>query len=355
MSRTVGPAGTDTRTRSPLGRALPGVTLASAAALVSVSVNAAIPLVSSLLVAIVLGVVLRNVGLVRPVAEHGLQLCARTVLRAGVVLLGLQLSIPRIVGLGWDVVGVVAATVAVTYVAVVALGRYLRLDRPSAVLIATGTAICGAAAVAAMSAALPRRGGPDRGATDEQIDDAAATAVAAVTLFGTAALLLLPLVARGIGLGTEATGVWIGAGVHEVGQVVAAAGIAGAGVADIAVVTKLGRVVLLAPLVAAVSYLENRRDPAPAGQPARSAPVVPPFVVGFLAMVVIRSTIPLPEVVTDAVAVAATGLLAVAMVAMGTGVKIGLLFRTGGRALLVGAVAGAVSAGVALAMVLALT
>ncbi|MDO5726300.1 MAG: putative sulfate exporter family transporter [Bowdeniella nasicola] len=349
----------------------PGIGLAALAAAVAFGLNTVIPLLSALLIALIIGMIMRNLGLIPQVCEPGFAFVNRTILRLGVVLLGLRLSIPAIIALGPGVVVTIIVTVAATYLVTIAAGRWLKINHATVVLTATGTAICGAAAVAAMSAVLPG----DRRAKNPRasVDEAAATAVAAVTLFGTLALLLLPVLVRTIGLDPTQAGAWIGAAVHEVGQVVAGAGIAadqltGQGattLTDTAVVTKLGRVAMLAPLVAIVGAIESRRRFAAAEREIAAAeaaavvagkpvphevvqqvkpPIMPLFVVGFLVMVLVRSFIPLPTQVISGAELAATILLTAAMVAMGSGVRIKRLIATGGRAMLLGAIAAVVSA-----------
>ncbi len=356
------------------GRALaegwPGIALCAAVAVAATAVNTVLPLVSAMLVAILVGLLARNLGLVPVLAEPGLKVTARTVLRAGVVLLGLRLSVPAVLSLGWGAIGVIVATVTCVYLATLWAGRLLGVPRATTILTATGTAICGAAAVAGMSAVVRPR--DDDGEQAESVEEAAATAIASVTLFGTVAILVLPLLVSALGLGAVPAGVWVGAGVHEVGQVVAAAGLVSTAALDVAVVAKLGRVVLLAPLVAVVGVLESRRAARllaqrtaaeEVGQVLRGepvshragAPVVPLFVVGFLAAVVLRSLLEgsVPEVFSAASTLAGF-LLTMAMCAMGAGVNLRRLARSGGRALLLGALAGVVSALVSLAGVLVL-
>ncbi|QDC23275.1 putative sulfate exporter family transporter [Georgenia yuyongxinii] len=362
----------------------PGLLLTTAVALVAFAVHSAVPVVSALLVAIVIGVILRNAGWLPAAAEPGVRYSARTVLRLGVVLLGLQLSIPEVVALGWEAIVVIVATVTLTWCFTLLVGRWLRVPRALRMLLATGTAICGASAVAAMSAVLGEReptatpaapaavDAAGEIADDEDVEDAAATAVAAVTVFGTLSMLVLPTAAAALGLGDHAAGVWVGAGIHEVGQVVAAGGVLGPTVLATAVVTKLGRVVLLAPLVAGVGYARSRRarvavehqvavdsasvvtGAAPTGVTHTRPPLVPGFVLGFLALVAVRSLLPVPAVVLDVVETAATLLLTVAMVALGTGVNLTVLLRRGGPAMLLGLVAALLAAGISLLGVLTL-
>lgn len=338
------------RSRSEVApRKRPGLLLAGLVALLCLAVSHVLPLLSALLLAILVGIAVRNLGWVRPWAEAGL--ADKVALRLGVALLGLRLSIPEVIDLGAGVLLVIAVTVLLTYVLVLAAGRGMRIDRPTRVLIATGCAICGAAAVAAVAAVLPSREerGRGRGAASGT-GDAAATAIATVTLFGTAALLVVPAVAAALGLEGERSGIWIGASIHEVGQVVAAAGLAGEGAMDTAVVTKLGRVALLAPLVVLVGWWENRATRQGTGG---RAPLLPWFVAVFLVLVVARSALDLPGALLSSVDLVATFLLTVGMFGMGASVHLRTLLRTGVGALGLGAVAGVVSALVALAGVVA--
>ena len=334
----------------------PVIGLTAICAALAYALTLAMPLLSPMLVAILIGMVLRNVGLVPQAAEAGLAVAGRTVLRAGVVLLGLRLSIPQVVNLGWGVVAVIIITVVGTYGVTLVLGKVLRLNHAVTVLTATGTAICGAAAVAAMSAVVQQE---DEGETQE----AAATAIASVTLFGTIGLVVVPWVGQFLGMSPASLGVWIGAAIHEVGQVVAGAGIAqgaqvdpviGQHLVDTALVTKLGRVVLLAPLVALVGALAARNRQRHADTGTARSPIVPLFVLGFLAMVIVRSVTSLPGGVLDGVNLVATICFTMAMVAMGAGVRVAHLLRTGTRSLALGAVAGVVSACLSLGAIIAL-
>ncbi|MFC8598350.1 YeiH family protein [Isoptericola sp. NPDC057191] len=369
------------RPRTDAARDLaPGLALAAVATLVLLGASrllapltggAVSPLVLALLAGAVVGSVLgrvaprsdraaRVVGRVRP----GTDWTARTVLRAGVVLLGLQLSIPDVLALGWRGIGVVVVTVTCTFAAILGLGRLLRVPRATALLVATGFSICGAAAVSAMTSVLERdpRGG-------SRLRDDVAAALALVTVYGTIAIFALPPLAGALGLTDHQTGLWIGASVQEVAQVVAAAGTVSAAALATATVTKLARVVLLAPLVAGTGALLARRsalaaptmstDTTPtetdaAAPRGRRAPLVPGFVLGFLAAVLVRSTGLLPDAVLDVAHQLTTILFVAAMFALGTGVDVPRLARTARRPLLLGAAGAVVVSGVGLSAVLLL-
>ena len=140
-------------------------------------------------------------------------------------------------------------------------------------------------------------------------EDDVAVGIAMVTLFGTVAMVLLPLLAGPLGLSDAQFGIWAGASIQEVGQVVAAAGAGGAAVVAIAVVVKLTRVLLLAPVVAAAS-VRRRMVAGGEGTASKRPPLVPLFVLGFLACVALRSTGMIPTgalTVISQVQVAALG------------------------------------------------
>ena len=322
-----------TAIRAPRSRrwaaSAPGTAAVLVVAAGSLTVSSRVPTLSALLLAIVVGALARNVRAIPTVLEAGITWSSRYLLRLGVVLLGLQLSVREVLALGLSDLGVLAATVAATFAATLVIGRRLRVGRPLRLLIATGFAICGAAAIAAMS--------PVADADDDDV----ATAVALVTLYGTGAMLAIPALARLLGLDDETAGLWAGLSVHEVAQVVVAAGAVSAAALSVAVVAKLARVVVLAPLVAGVAVARRRSGALDEG--ARRPPWMPLFVVGFLVAIGLRSTGAVPEGVLDAARNATTVALAAAMVGLGAQVPLARLARTGGRALALGAASTAVA------------
>ncbi|GAB2907167.1 YeiH family protein [Streptomyces mayteni] len=308
-----------------VGRRLPelapglfAVSLGTAAAF---CLNALLPAVSALTVAVVLGVAVG--GRLPARTREGLAWATRRLLRLGVVLLGLQLGLGEVVGLGAGRVLAVVVTVLVAFFGTLLLGRLIGVSRGLALLVATGFSICGASAIAAMDSV-----------TENDREDVA-TAVTLVTLYGSAAIALVPFFGQALGMTPEHLGAWAGLSVHEVAQVVAAASPAGAGAVALAVVVKLTRVVLLAPMVAGVSVVWRRRCAA-AGTGKRPA-LVPLFVVGFLAMMLVRSGGLVPSTVLSGAEVVTTLLFAAALFGLGSGVRIGALFRAGRRGLALGA------------------
>ncbi len=300
---------------------LPGLLAVAAATAVAFGVSHLLPAVNPSTVAVALGALAANLGLHRPALHVGTHVASHRLLRIAVVLLGLQLGLAQLLHLGLGGAAVVVVTVAVTFTGTRLLGRLLGVPPARSLLIATGFSICGASAVAAMEEVA---GGDD---------DDTAVAVALVTLCGSLAILLLPVLRGPLDLDPVAFGSWVGASVHDVGQTVATANRV-PGALTSAVVVKLSRVVLLAPLVAGVG-LARRREAASATT-GRRPPLLPLFVAGFLGAIALASTGLLPAPALDATKTAQGVLLAAALVGLGTGIHLPTLRRTGGRALLLG-------------------
>lgn len=320
---------------------MPGLLVAASAALIAWLVHLALPFVPLLTAAVVLGILVAQVPAVRPalvgVLAPGLEVASRHLLRLGIVLLGLKLSLVDIAALGWVSILTTIAVVVLTFVGTIGLGRALGLPGHQPVLVASGFSICGASAIGAMAAAVRAR------------DEEQAVPVALVTLCGTLAIAVLPALWHPLGLSQIGFGHWVGAGVHDVGQVVATAQVAGTTALAVAVVVKLTRVLMLAPMVAITVAIERRRATDAAA--VRTA-LVPLFVAGFLAAVLLNTFVPLPDWLLTGADWAQTALLAMALFALGSSIRIAELARTGWRALVVGLTSWALVAGLAYGAVL---
>lgn len=315
--------------RARAAETLPGL---AAVALVSASAWVASWLVdgiSPLVAGIVLGAVVANTMGVPPAVEPGARVAARSLLRLGIVLLGLRLSLGDLAGLGPDGLVVVAAVVTVTFVGTRWIARRLGVSDDLGLLVATGYSICGASAIAAMDGVVR--------AEEEEV----AYAISLVTLCGTLSIVALPLLASIVGVDGATFGTWVGGAVHDVGQVVATASHGGDEALAAATVVKLSRVVLLAPLVALVAIRSRGRATAGERRPA----IVPVFVVGFLVAIVVRSSGVLSDGALEAAATVEKILLTAALTALGMGVDVRRLRRLGGRPLAVGMIAWVLVAG----------
>ncbi|MEC5181716.1 YeiH family protein [Arthrobacter sp. CG_A4] len=247
-----------------------------------------VPSLPAMTVAVTLGILAANLPKVRShtqgMLRPGLDFAGRRFMRAGIVFLGLKLSVVDVLGLGWTafviIVGVVVLAFAGTYI----LGRLFRLPGDTPLLIAAGFSICGASAVGAMAAARRTRHGDT------------IMPVALVTLCGTLAIACLPLLIAPLSLNPIQFGQWAGASVHDVGQVVATSQVAGTAALAAALLVKLTRVLLLAPIVF-IAALGTRRyarriKPDSDSRPttAKLPPLVPLFILGFILMIALRSS-----------------------------------------------------------------
>jgi uncharacterized integral membrane protein (TIGR00698 family) len=306
-------------------------------------IHGLVPVLPVMTLAVVLGLLAANLpgtavwiaGRARP----GLDFAGKHFMRGGIVLLGLKVSVMDVLGLGWLALLLIAGVVLASFAGTYLIARLFRLTSETSLLIATGFSICGASAIGAMAAVRRIR----------HVDTV--LPVALVTLCGTLAIGVLPLLVHPLQLTPRAFGAWTGASVHDVGQVVATAQTAGTAALGIAVVVKLTRVLLLAPVVAAAGVRQRISaatatakatgeatapvplESAASPQAERLPPVIPLFVLGFVALVAVRSSGWLPPGILDAGAGLQDILLGTALFGLGSAVRIRTLLHTGARAL----------------------
>lgn len=326
------PARTTTRSRvTPLAMVWP----AAVAALLSVLVGQAVPLLSPLLIALILGVAVANSPLAGSAAITSSALGAKTLLRLGVVLLGTRLSLDALGAVGAAGLVIIVATVVGVFVLTAVIGDWLGLDRGLVTLIASGFSICGAAAIAAVESGIRRR------------DEDVAVALAMVTLFGSAMILIVPAAGAVLGLTPEEIGIWAGASIHEVAQVIAAASFAGPAAMTAATTIKLGRVALLAAAFGAARWRDRAVSSAERdgdGPKVARVPLLPWFLIGFVLAAVARSTGVLPAATLPVLDGGATLFLAAGMFGLGLGIRVAKLFPMPWRVVTLSAVATLVAA-----------
>jgi uncharacterized integral membrane protein (TIGR00698 family) len=320
-------------TTNPLKHKLaPGLAVAAAAVGVAWLVHRTVPGMPFLTAAVILGILAANLpGTRSPVSgvlQPGLEFSGKKFMRLGIVLLGLKLSLFDVAALGWGTLGIIIAIVLLTFLGTLLLGKALKLPGDQPILLATGFSICGASAIGAMS-----------GVTKTDHRDTVVP-IALVTLCGTLAIGVLPLLKIPLGLDPVQFGHWVGASVHDVGQVVATAQTAGPAALAGALIVKLTRVLMLAPMVTCVALVRRRRSNNRAGSPSggpddtvKLPPLVPFFVAAFMAMIVVRTLGILPPPALGLAGTAQDLLLAAALFGLGSSVRVKSLLQTGGRAI----------------------
>jgi uncharacterized integral membrane protein (TIGR00698 family) len=316
------------RLTSGAAQLAPGLALAAGIAAVGFALNRLphMAAFSPLILSIFFGMALHN-GLGTPVrCMAGVKFALRRILRLAIVLLGLQLTLHQIIAVGEAGLGVVVASLAATFAFTVWLGRCLGIDPKLGCLIAAGTSICGASAVIAANTVT------------EGSEEDVAYAVGCVTVFGSLAALLYPALSGPLHLDPRAFGLWTGASIHEIAQVVAAAFQNSTEAGEFATIAKLSRVMLLAPLVILLG-LAMARVRARGGRTHAShgAAPFPWFVIGFIAVIGFNSLDLLPHEQRAALNYGTTFLLSVALAAMGLETDVRKLRAKGLRPLLLGA------------------
>jgi uncharacterized integral membrane protein (TIGR00698 family) len=316
------PAGNRWRRLLP-GLALGGAVTAAAFLLRSLELPGLTRL-SPLMLAIMIGMLVRNT-LGRPeAARAGLAFSLRGPLRLGIILLGLQVTLAEILGIGWSGLLILAFALLSTYLFTLWLGGRLGVAPGLATLIAAGTGVCGASAIVAANTVV--RDG----------DESVAYALATVTLFGTIAMFSYPLIGAALHMPTEVYGLWSGASVHEVAQVVAAGFARGQAEGEFATVAKLARVLMLAPLVIGMGLWAARQTQ---GGSRTGSPPIPWFVFGFLALVLLGDTGWIDPQLRRYANPATQILLTFALAAVGLETDIRRLIAQGWQPLLLGALA----------------
>ncbi|GAA0533511.1 putative integral membrane protein (TIGR00698 family) [Rhizomicrobium palustre] len=277
---------------------------------------------SPMILAILLGMMFHNLVGTPARAKPGVKFAMRHILRFAVALLGLQLTTQQLAEVGLTGVAIIAATLGSTFILTKWLGKMLGVEQRLAELIAAGTSICGASAVVAVNTVT------------EAHDEDVAYAVACVTIFGTVAMFVYPLLPSLLHLGPQGFGLWAGASIHEVAQVVAASFQDGKAAGEFGTIAKLARVGMLAPVVMVLAMLAARRS----SSHKASTVSLPGFVTGFVFLVLFNSAVPFPASWHHGIAVLTTILLSIALAALGLETDIRKLAEKGFHPMLLGAV-----------------
>lgn len=305
-----------------IGPLLPGLAVSAAVALVALVVERAeVALfgrawLEALVVAILLGTAVSAVMGLRPAWVAGVRFAARTILEIAVVLLGASVSLGAIIGAGGELVAAIIVVVMLALAVGYLIGRALGLPRELATLVACGNAICGNSAIMAAAPVI-----------EAEADDVAAS-VAFTAVLGVVVVLLLPLAVFQFGMAERTYGVLAGMTVYAVPQVLAATAPVGALAMQVGTLVKLVRVLMLGPVILVLGWGFGRK-----GTRVPVAHLVPWFIIGFLAMMGLRSLDLLPQTVIAPAAGLSSALAVVSMAALGLMVDLPGVTRAGGRVL----------------------
>ena len=313
---TLGSVSADWKTQSL--SIVPGLLLTTLMAGVGIGLGQLIGLdtLNPLLIAVLLGIGWQQWGVVPVAYRPGIKFAMKRVLRLAVILLGLRLSLAEVMAVGPWGLGIVTVGTLSTFYLTCWLGRSLGVNPRLAQLIAAGTSICGASAVVATNPVI------------EGTEEDMTYAIATITGFGTLAMLTYPLLGNLMQLSPQAFGMWCGASVHEVAQVIATAFQNGDLSGEVATVTKLSRVLLVVPIIISLGWRTRRTKGQ--GPPTRPLPM-PWFVLFFCLLVVVNSLGLVAQPIKTAVLNGNQLLLCISLVAMGLETNLSNLTKLGLR------------------------
>lgn len=297
---------------------------------IAFAVNALQSAISPLALSVILGFLLANFGTWPDFAADATKVSGKRLMRIGVALLGLQISVATLQTIGLKGAIVVLSVVTLTIFGILALAKLFRMSGDLGLLIGVGFGVCGATAVAAIR--------PQTRATENETS----YAIALIALCGSLSIFLLPFFGNLMGLSDETFGAWAGAAVHDVGQVVATASLWSDTAVQSAIVIKLSRVCLLAPIVLIISIRHRRWLSSQGGVSEFSnekPPLIPLFVIGFILITIANNIFTIPTSLHDSLVLLSKVLLSAGLVALGANVRWSAIRAIGARPLAMGLLA----------------
>ena len=275
----------------------------------------------AMLLALLLGIAVSFLG-EEGKTVPGIAFSARSLLRLGIACLGVRVSMVLMMGLGWDLIALVVGGVIATIGFGLLVARFLGHKWRFALLTAGSVAICGASAAMAISAILPR---------DDRSEERLIFTVMGVTVLSTIAMITYPVLVNFLDLNAIQSGVFIGGTIHDVAQVVGAGFSISEQTGDTATLVKLMRVAMLAPIVLVASLLIRSFAELP--KDGARPPLLPGFVVAFLALAVLNSFGLIPAVVIEFLSQTSRWLLLTAIAAVGMKTNLKQVLAVGGAAI----------------------
>lgn len=305
-----------------------GILVAAALGAAATGVGHLVPVIGGPVAGIVLGVLVRRATGPRPLLAPGVAFCSKVVLQAAVVLLGAGLSLSQVVHTGGSALPVMFGTLAVALGGTALVGRWLSIERETRTLIGVGTGICGASAIATVSAVI--------GASEVAI----AYSITTIFVFNILAAVAFPILGHLMGLSQGAFGLWAGTAINDTSSVVAAATVYGAAATSAAVIVKLTRTLMIIPISVSLALGLHRRerDGAGGGGGMPWQRLVPPFLVLFVVAAAVNTTGVIPAGWHGTIALVAGYFTTVALTAVGLSTPLESMRQAGWRPLALGGV-----------------
>lgn len=285
-----------------------------------------LPILGAPVAAILIGLVVGEIFGQRQEWAAGVKFASKKILQTAIVLLGAGMSLAQVARIGGAGLPVMIGTLVLCVAGGILIGRAMQVERQARILVTYGTAICGASAIAAMSAVIGASG------------PAIAVSMTVVVIYNVLAAVLFPALGHLLGLSQEAFGMWSGTAVNDTSSVVAAATVYGVVAASYAVVVKLTRTLAIVPLALFQTWFQNRRLPPAQRHATVWYRLVPPFLVWFLVAAAVRTTGIIPEAWTEPLKVLAHFGITVAMGAVGMSSSLTAIRDAGWRPVALGGI-----------------
>lgn len=319
---------------------LPGIGLAAAVAVPSVVVNEFVPPLSAVAVAMVVGLLVRNLAGLPQTCGAGTKFVTKRVLRLAIILLGIRLSFSEMVRTGLHALLIIVCCITIAILLVQWFSRLLKLPARLGTLIGVGTSICGNSAIMATAPAIDAE------------DEETSFAVATISLFGVMAVLVYPLIGHVLDMTNTTFGAWAGTAINDTSQVVTAGFIYSEPAGKVATVVKLTRNLFMAPVIVVMGVLYHRgqrgRGPAKKLNLAKAFPL---FVLGFVLMAVVRTLDVLPAAWVGVIKTTSSYLVVLSIAAVGLNTSFRAMRKIGLRPFYVGLLASILMGGVSFALI----
>ena len=283
--------------------------------------NSVIPNIGAVTLAIVIGILVSNLLIQGPAFAEGYHFAEKKLLPVAIVLLGTELQLQVLIGLGLPTAVLILLIVTFTMLSSTVIGKLMGFSQPFSLLMGAGNAICGSSAIAAVSPLV------------EGKEEEVGLSISTVNLLGTLGIFLLPLLVHVFQLNDYRGGAVIGGSLQAIGQVVAAGYSINDATGNIALLVKMGRVLMLGPLAVIISSRKTAIS-----SEGKSAIKIPPFIVGFLIVGLLASWPVTPRPLVEVLRMSGKWLLLLAMAGIGLKLRLKTMLMQGPRALLFGSV-----------------
>ncbi len=308
----------------------PGILFSAGVAVIAIFLSSLIPgdIIGATVMALLVGMALHPFAEKNPLLKDGVNFTGKMILRLGIILMGVNMNIADVLSVGRYSLFMMIFTMATAFGVGNLLGKIFGINWKLTNLLSVSTAICGGSAVAAVGPAIKAR------------DEDMAYALSSTFIFDVITVVIFPWIGMAIGMTAMGYGLWIGTAVNDTSSVVAAGYAFSEFAGNTAVIVKLTRTLFIIPYVLIFSVLNERVEAKSAGSgkrvPVNLKKIFPFFILLFLAVVILRSTGIIPEVLVPSLAKGSKFFMVMALSAIGLKTSFGDIKEIGIKPMLLG-------------------